>query len=401
MVYLLIMSFLKKMILKVLRLADNVLRRQLDFLVALIGLILLSPLYLIITILIRSDSPGPIVYKGRRMGRFGREFEILKFRTMYESDHSYAGPKITGKGDERITPVGSWLRKTKINEFPQLINVLKGDMSLVGPRPEDPEVVDEWPSDVKEKLLAVRPGITSPASVVYHDEESILDGKNVMDAYLQIVLPDKLRMDKQYLSGRNILSDLDVMFWTLFVIIPKINEIPVPEHKLYWGPIARFFTRYFNWYLIDVPVAFIAITITGLIFRIQEPLHIGKFVAPFVAFSMSILFSLVNVFLGLDRIYWSKARAEDALGLGISCIITTFGIYLADKLIFMDLFVPTDMLLFSGFLSMLGFVFVRYRSRIFTGLASLWLRLRGGGWSWGKGSWLLAPENLGVMQIGY
>ena len=275
MVYLLIMSFLKKMILKVLRLADNVLRRQLDFLVALIGLILLSPLYLIITILIRSDSPGPIVYKGRRMGRFGREFEILKFRTMYESDHSYAGPKITGKGDERITPVGSWLRKTKINEFPQLINVLKGDMSLVGPRPEDPEVVDEWPSDVKEKLLAVRPGITSPASVVYHDEESILDGKNVMDAYLQIVLPDKLRMDKQYLSGRNILSDLDVMFWTLFVIIPKINEIPVPEHKLYWGPIARFFTRYFNWYLIDVPVAFIAFTITGLIFRIQEPLHFG------------------------------------------------------------------------------------------------------------------------------
>ena len=106
----------------------------------LLGLFLLSPFFGIIAWAIKRDSPGPIFYRGRRVGRGGKEFTILKFRTMYECPESYAGPCITAKDDERIMPLGRWLRDTKINELPQLWNVLRGEMSLVGPRPEDPEI---------------------------------------------------------------------------------------------------------------------------------------------------------------------------------------------------------------------------------------------------------------------
>src|SRR5690606_29290266 len=104
----------------------------------------------------------------------GKPFRILKFRTMYECPDSYQGPGITAKGDDRVTPVGQWLRHTKLNELPQLWNVLRGDMSLVGPRPEDPDFVKQWSAETRAELLAVRPGITSPASVLFPDEESLL-----------------------------------------------------------------------------------------------------------------------------------------------------------------------------------------------------------------------------------
>ncbi|HZW04014.1 MAG TPA: sugar transferase, partial [Anaerolineaceae bacterium] len=123
---------------------DNVLRRGFDIVFAGLALILLSPFYLLIAFLIKRDSPGPVLYRGDRMGRGGKVFKILKFRTMYEDDRSYQGPRVTAQDDPRITPTGRWLRDTKINELPQLWNVLRGDMSLVGPRPEDPSIASRW-----------------------------------------------------------------------------------------------------------------------------------------------------------------------------------------------------------------------------------------------------------------
>ena len=150
---------------------NNFAKRTFDIIIALIGLIVLLPFWAIIAILIKRDTPGPIFYRGPRVGKDGNIFKILKFRTMFEHPESYSGPRVTSKEDNRITPFGHWLRNTKINEFPQLWNVLVGDMSLVGPRPEDPELVKTWPEDARQEILSVRPGITCPASVLYHDEE--------------------------------------------------------------------------------------------------------------------------------------------------------------------------------------------------------------------------------------
>ncbi|HNZ14278.1 MAG TPA: sugar transferase, partial [Anaerolineaceae bacterium] len=119
---------------------DAFLRRTLDILAALGGLLFLAPFFAVIAIVIRRDSPGPVFYRGPRVGLHGKEFGILKFRTMYECPESYAGSAVTTSGDSRITPLGRWLRDSKINELPQLWNVLVGEMSLVGPRPEDPKL---------------------------------------------------------------------------------------------------------------------------------------------------------------------------------------------------------------------------------------------------------------------
>lgn len=119
------------------------------------------------------------------MGKGCKEFKILKFRTMYESEYSHNGAKITARDDLRITPIGKWLRDTKVNELPQLWNVLVGEMSLVGPRPEDPDIVITWPENYRDILLAVRPGVTSPATITYRDEETLLSADNYMQDYLK------------------------------------------------------------------------------------------------------------------------------------------------------------------------------------------------------------------------
>ena len=168
-------------------------KRAMDLLGAALGLLLLWPLFLAVALIIKRDSRGPVFFRGPRMGRGGRIFQILKFRTMNECAASYAGPKITAEGDERITSLGKWLRDTKLNELPQLWNVLVGEMSLVGPRPEDPEFAARWPEEARREILSVRPGITSPASISYHDEEKQLSPDNLMGDYLEKIaerIPD-------------------------------------------------------------------------------------------------------------------------------------------------------------------------------------------------------------------
>jgi lipopolysaccharide/colanic/teichoic acid biosynthesis glycosyltransferase len=147
---------------------------MLDIAVSLAALVVLAPFLGLIATAIRRDSPGPAFYRGARTGRGGKVFKILKFRTMYEMPASYSGPKVTAHDDPRVTPLGRWLRSTKLNELPQFWNVLMGEMSLVGPRPEDPTIVQNWPAPVRHEILSVRPGITSPASVLYRNEEALL-----------------------------------------------------------------------------------------------------------------------------------------------------------------------------------------------------------------------------------
>jgi lipopolysaccharide/colanic/teichoic acid biosynthesis glycosyltransferase len=191
-------------------------QRLFDFMSALVGLIFLSPIFLIAGLIIKLTSSGPIFHRGKRVGLNGKLFTLYKFRTMIASAAAM-GPGITAKDDPRITWIGRLLRRTKIDELPQLINVLKGDMSLVGPRPEDPRYVAQYTPDQKQ-ILSVRPGITSAASLAFRKEEQMLTGPNWERMYCAEVLPNKLAMDLAYLSQRTLLSDILLIIRTILSI---------------------------------------------------------------------------------------------------------------------------------------------------------------------------------------
>lgn len=355
---------------------NQFLRRILDVVGSFTALILLSPLFLLIAILIKRDSHGPVIYRGLRVGLHGRKFNILKFRTMYETARSYGGSRVTGSNDPRITPVGQWLRATKINELPQFWNVLVGDMSLVGPRPEDPEIVATWPHEIKQELLSMRPGITSPASVLYRNEESLLTSSNVMDDYLRTVLPSKLRLDLLYVRNHNLIIDLDILVWTLVALLPQLKEKQIPENLLFWGLLSRFLSRYFVWFIVDIPVAFLAVSITGIIWRTAGPLELGVGPAAGVALALALLFSIANSILGLNRISWSSARTIDSLDLAISSGLVTLILFAINGFLLEAPLLPQSMLITSGLLAFFGFSAVRYRSRLITGIGNRWLANR-------------------------
>jgi len=183
-------------------------KRLFDLVVAGLALVLLSPLLLGIALWIRFDSPGSALYRQERVGRFGRLFRIHKFRTMSE-----AGPtgalQITVGADPRITRAGRALRRTKLDELPQLWDVLVGDMSLVGPRPEVPKYVALYPVALRDKVLSVRPGMTDRASIEYREENELLArAADPERAYIDVVMPAKLRYAAEYVDRRSMWSDL-------------------------------------------------------------------------------------------------------------------------------------------------------------------------------------------------
>ena len=190
-------------------------KRVFDLFFTMIGLLLLVPLFTLIALWIRFDSPGPVFFRQERVGRFGKTFRIFKFRTM-NPDAESRGRQITVGEDPRITRAGSFLRRHKLDELPQLLNVLKGEMSLVGPRPEVPRYVALYPSDVREKVLSVPPGITDFASLEYKAESDILGSASDPDAvYISEIMPAKLEFYLRYVAERSVLLDLKLILRTL------------------------------------------------------------------------------------------------------------------------------------------------------------------------------------------
>ena len=352
---------------------DEIAKRFFDFLVALLGLLLLSPVFGIIALATKRDSPGPVFYWGARVGLKGKLFKILKFRTMYETPESYEGPRITARNDPRITSFGQWLRDTKLNEIPQLWNVLVGEMSMVGPRPEDPEIVEKWPKDIREEVLSIRPGITSPASIHYHNEESMLTSKRVMQTYLEKISPTKLRMDLLYVRNRSFWVDLDVIMWTVLVLVPKLRSLDVPDELIFWGPMSRFVRRYLNWFSIDTFLSLLAWAITWLIAGNTYHLDIRDIPILGVSLGYACLFSLIGLLFGLNRISWSKAKASDVTYVIAAWGIATSMVLLINRLLF---YVPNGFLILASSLVLIGFIGFRYRSRLLTGflyrLRRLW-----------------------------
>lgn len=190
--------------------------QRLDLIASGLGLLMLSPVFLVISLVIKLTSKGPVFYKADRAGQGGRLFKLYKFRSMVP-DADRQGSGITGQDDPRITPIGRYLRRTKLDELPQLINVFLGDMSLVGPRPEDPRYLALYTAEQRQ-ILAARPGITSPASLRYRREEELLRGDNRETIYREQILPHKLALDLAYLRQRTFWTDLVLILKTIAVV---------------------------------------------------------------------------------------------------------------------------------------------------------------------------------------
>jgi lipopolysaccharide/colanic/teichoic acid biosynthesis glycosyltransferase len=215
--------------------AQDFIRSLLDRSAALVLLLVFSPILLIVAILVKLTSRGPIFFRQDRVGRGNRIFRIVKFRTMLNNAEKL-GPQVTSADDERMTRLGRVLRATKLDEYPQLWNVLVGDMSLVGPRPQVPRYVNQFDPDDRAIILSVLPGITGPTAIKFRHEERILEGRpNREQFYVDVLLPIKCKIDVEYVRTRSLLGDTVVLFQTLGIFVRGM------AHRLLLRPLGKNF----------------------------------------------------------------------------------------------------------------------------------------------------------------
>lgn len=208
------------------RRADRALKRLIDIIVSLVLLVLLSPVFLLCVVAIAIESPGPVFFRCRRAGLRGADLLVLKFRKMR---HGEGGPALTASGDVRFTRLGRILAKTKLDELPQLWSVLKGDMSLVGPRPEDDEFVRLHRTDYAE-ILTVRPGITGLSQLAFAAESEILDPDDIIGHYVNAILPQKAALDRLYVAERTLGMDAKIILWTVLPVLLR-KDVAVNRHS--------------------------------------------------------------------------------------------------------------------------------------------------------------------------
>lgn len=199
-------------------------KRILDVVGSALGLLVLLPVLIIVAVAIRFDSPGPIFFRQERVGLRGRSFRIFKFRSMVVGA-ARAGTALTVRGDTRITRAGMFLRSSKLDELPQLINVLIGDMSIVGPRPEVPEFMKYYTPDQRAIILSMRPGITDYAAILFRDESSLLDReRDPIDVYRREIMPIKFAYYERYSREIGVLNDLRIILATMLLLI--VGSVP-------------------------------------------------------------------------------------------------------------------------------------------------------------------------------
>ncbi len=194
------------------------LKRLFDIVFSLFGLILVSPLFLAIAVLIKLESPGSVFYRGERVGKKGKLFKIFKFRTMVPDAEKLGGPSTAGD-DPRLLKIGLFLKKYQLDELPQLINVLKGEMSLVGPRPEVKMYVDMMSDEERRVILSVKPGMTDLASLWnFHESEILKGSKDPEKTYMEKIRPEKIRLQLKYIKTRSFILDLKIIIKTIMKV---------------------------------------------------------------------------------------------------------------------------------------------------------------------------------------
>jgi lipopolysaccharide/colanic/teichoic acid biosynthesis glycosyltransferase len=215
-------------------------KRILDVVGSALGLLLLLPVLAVVAVIIKLDSPGPIFFRQERIGRGGRSFRIFKFRSMVIGA-ARNGPALTVRADTRITRVGIFLRRSKLDELPQLINVLAGDMSIVGPRPEVPEFMKFYAPDQRAIILSMRPGITDYAAILFRDESSLLDpNSDPVEVYRHRIMPIKFAYYERYSREIGVLNDLRTILATILLLV--VGRVPPRlgiECKLQPPPLQR------------------------------------------------------------------------------------------------------------------------------------------------------------------
>lgn len=197
-----------------------------DVVIATLALILIAPLFALIAICVAVESKGKVFYRAHRTGYQGRSLAVLKFTKMQDVE----GPPLTTDDDERFTRIGRLLARTKLDELPQLLNVVRGDMALVGPRPEDPQFIALHP-DSYAQILSVRPGITGVSQLAYASESTILESEDPVSDYVDRVLPQKVGLDTRYAASKSIVLDLKVLFWTIAAVVLR-QDVAVNRRTL-------------------------------------------------------------------------------------------------------------------------------------------------------------------------
>jgi lipopolysaccharide/colanic/teichoic acid biosynthesis glycosyltransferase len=195
-------------------------KRVFDLILSIPSIIILSPVFLISALLIKIETPGPVSFNQERIGREGRPFNLYKFRTMVKNASSI-GPSVTPANDERITRAGRLLRKFKVDEMLQIFNIVKGDMSVIGPRPELRKYVDEFKDDYRE-ILRIKPGMTDYALIAFRNEEEILSKfDNVEEGYVKEIMPEKIKLYRKYLNEMSLRTDIRIFFGTIMEILRR------------------------------------------------------------------------------------------------------------------------------------------------------------------------------------
>jgi FlaA1/EpsC-like NDP-sugar epimerase/lipopolysaccharide/colanic/teichoic acid biosynthesis glycosyltransferase len=318
-------------------------KRLFDIIFSFLGLLLLSPLFLVISILIKLESSGPIFFSHQRVGRNFKPFKLYKFRTMVK-DAQIKGPQITVGDDPRITRIGKFLRKTKLDEFPQLWNVLKGDMSLVGPRPEVEKYVNLYKKDYEE-ILKLRPGITDIASFIYSDEEEGLKNKkDPEEFYIHVLLPEKIKLAKEYTKKASLEYDLKLILITILKLLYPQKLINKTINML-------------------TPYRKSAVIITQIIFLI-----LSNYLAFYIRFDgnippqeIQLFFEYIPLLLGLriiflfifslDKGLWRYVSIKDLINIGSSISISTFFFFLVVRYLFGEKAYPRSIYAIDWFLS--------------------------------------------------
>jgi lipopolysaccharide/colanic/teichoic acid biosynthesis glycosyltransferase len=225
-------------------------QRVFDVLFSSLALVLLAPLLIPIVVILRFSGEGEIFFRQQRVGRDGKPFGLLKFATMLKDSPNIGTGTVTLKGDPRVLPVGRFLRKTKLNELPQLVNILTGDMSIVGPRPQTPRCFDAFPAEVRERIVGTRPGLSGVGSIVFRDEEALLgSAQDPVKFYDEVIAPYKGAVELWYIENQNLRTYFLVIFLTAWVllfpnsrIVGRAFDLPPPPPELalgYSGALSR------------------------------------------------------------------------------------------------------------------------------------------------------------------